>query len=349
MSKNTVLNNEEIAAFCDQMSMLLAAGIAPRESIDVLISDTENESGRKILSSINEQLMKGLRLHEAMKEAKVFPDYVVKMTAIGEESGNLDVVMRSLANYYDREENIAESIRSAVTYPLIMIFMMMLVIVVLLTKVLPIFEQVFEQLGSEMNGLSLSLMRLGNNISKGSVIIMILLVLLLIFAIWCRKTAAGKKFISGFLNKFPPTRSFYDQVAAGRFASAMALTLRSGMDTYSGLDMARNLVNNKKLEEKITHMKDYLMKDGLNFSEALVKAEIFSRLYSRMVAIGFRSGNIDNVMNKIADNYEVETDKKLHRLISIVEPTLVIILSLVVGLILLSVILPLMGIMSSIG
>ena len=141
---------------------------------------------------------------------------------------------------------------------------------------------------------------------------------------------------------------FYESVACERFASGMALTLGSGMDTYSSLDMVASLVSNEKMKQKILSCKESIHA-GANFAEALTGAGIFNHLYSQMVSVGFRSGNVDVVLKKIADRYEENTNRKLQSIIVVLEPRLVIILSVIVGLILLSVILPLMGIMTSIG
>ena len=128
----------------------------------------------------------------------------------------------------------------------------------------------------------------------------------------------------------------------------MAMTIASGIDTFTSLDMVSELVDQPAMREKITKCKDDL-RQGANLSEALVGTGIFSHVHSRMVTVGFKSGNIDVILKRIADSYEKETDKKLQNIISVLEPTLVIILSVIVGFILLSVILPLTGIMSSIG
>ena len=162
------------------------------------------------------------------------------------------------------------------------------------------------------------------------------------------RTGFGKRLTNRFLNWFPLTRGFYESVACERFAGGLALTLGSGMDTYASLDMVAQLVDNKKMQQKILICKNALQA-GSNLAEALSQSGIFNNLYSQMIAVGFRSGNVDSVLQKIADRYQERTDHKLQSIISVLEPTLVIILSLIVGLILLSVILPLMGIMTSIG
>lgn len=348
MKNQKLLTNSEIAVFCGQTAMILRAGITPTEGMGILLSDTTDAKGRQIIEQILGICRQGNTFQNALAATGVFPDYVLHMVALGEESGNLDNVMQALSDYYEREETVAESIQSAIRYPFIMIGMMLLVIFVLLTKVLPIFNQVFIQLGSEMTGISSSLLSLGRSLNRYSLILLFVLLGSILLYFLAFKTRKGRQLSIKILTKFPLTKGFYEKVAAGRFANGLAMTLSSGMDTYNSLDMVSALVENKTIQQKIAACKKYI-ESGDNLSEALTKAGIFSNLYSRMVAVGFRTGSIDLVMAKISENYDKETAKKLQSIISILEPTLVIILSLIVGLILLSVILPLMGIMSSIG
>lgn len=348
MKKQQLLSNSEIAAFCRQSAMIIHAGITPAEGMNILVQDTVSKEGKELLQQIGNACKRGEYFHQAMASTGLFPDYVIKLTTLGEESGNLDDVLLSLAQYYEREDAIADGVKTAVTYPLIMIGMMFLVIIVLVVKVLPIFRQVFVQLGTEMSPLATSLLNIGNTLSKYSVGITIVLLLMIGICLLLYKTTAGRRKITQLLTRFPLTKNFYAKIAAGRFASGMYMVISSGMDTYQGLDLISEIVENDNMKEKIAACKREMAHQS-NLPEALAKAEIFSNLYSRMVAIGFRSGSIDTVMKQIAANYEEETDKQINRVISVIEPTLVILLSLVVGIILLSVLLPLMGIMSSIG
>lgn len=348
MSVKRKLSNTEISSFCDQTALILSAGITPVEGMRILLSDTEDAQGRKIISEILEICERGEPFSKALAHTGVFPDYAVNMVTVGEESGKTDEVMRALSEYYAKEEMIADSLKSAVRYPLIMIAMMLIVILVLITKVLPIFNQVFIQLGSEITGFSRSLLLLGTHIRNYSIVLIAALAVLVLTALLAAKTARGKKLTRRLLANFPLTRSFFDNVAAGRFANGMALTLSSGLDTYQSLDMVSELVDHRSMVQKITNCKAYI-EGGDNFSDAVAKAGIFSNLHAKMIAVGFRTGNVDVVMNKISENYEKETSDRIYAIIAVLEPTLVIILSLIVGLILLSVILPLMGIMTSIG
>ena len=347
-SKPKKLSSYEVSSFCRQMSLLFQAGIAPADGIDFLMEDTTDASAKKIYESIAQVLHSGEKFHVALSMSEVFPDYVIQMVTIGEESGSIDTVMESLADYYDRGENIEASIKSAVSYPLIMVFMMLIVVLVLITKVLPIFEQVFAQLGTSMSGFSQSLLNLGNALNSYSVVMVVILAILAVCFIYFGMTAGGKARLRGLLRNFGPTKKLMQEIETERFASGMVLTLSSGMDTYEGLSLVKNLVNSSEIKEKIENCRNLLL-DGDSFPDALQKAGIFNSFYSQMIQVGFKSGSMDKAMKRVSERIEHDTQKRIYTLISVLEPTLVIILSIIVGMILLSVILPLMGIMSTIG
>ncbi|MCR4704936.1 MAG: type II secretion system F family protein [Lachnospiraceae bacterium] len=343
------LSNREIASFCSQMFYLLQAGITPMNGMEILLQDTErNTATHELIEQIFDTCMEGGSFATAIKSTGRFPEYVLSMIALGEESGHLSDIMRSLAEYYEREEEISKSIRDALRYPLIMVGMMILVVLVLIVKVLPIFNQVFSQLGTQMTGFAAQLLRVSDALSRYSVALIIGLAVVIVFMICLSRSKAVKTGFRCFLGLFPFYRRFSDSIASGRFASGMALTLSSGLDTYESLDLIHELVENKTMEKKIDKCKA-LLQEGNTFADSLKKSAIFSAFYTQMAVIGFKAGSLDAVMQKIAAHYEEDTDDKIRSIISTLEPTLVIVLSLFVGLILLSVILPLMGIMSAIG
>ncbi len=342
------LKSNEISTFCRQMSLLLRAGIAPADGIDLLAQDTKDASAKKLFDSISQVLRSGEKFHVSLEMTEAFPDYVVHMVTIGEESGNMDTVMESLADYYDREENIESNIKSAVSYPLIMVFMMLIVVLVLIMKVLPIFNQVFAQLGTNMSGFAQSLLNMGNALNNYSIVMVAILVIIGVLFIYFSSTSSGRANFKKLMRKWGPTRRLLTEIEIERFASGMVLTLSSGMDTYEGLALVKKLADSDEMKEKIESCRNLLL-DGDSFPEALEKTDIFTSFYSQMIAVGFQSGSMDQAMKQVSERIEKDTEKRIYSLISILEPTLVIILSVIVGMILLSVILPLMGIMTTIG
>ena len=343
-----ILSSGEIAAFCAQMAMVVKSGISISEGVGVMMADIKNPAGRAILETIHEQVEIGASLHTALVVSGKFPDYFLTMVEIGEATGKLDNVMDSLTDYYEREEAVSRMVRSAVTYPLVMIAMMVAVITVLIVQVMPIFNDVFQGLGAQMSGFSLVVMNFGQLLSRYSVVIVAALAGIAVLLWVLSVTKGGRGAIERFRSSFFLTRSLYVKIASGRFASAMALMLASGMDVDQSLEMVYKLVKTPAVRDKIRRCQNYIV-DGSSFSEAISKVGMFSGVYANMVSVAFKTGSIDTVMEKLAIRYEEEANTQINNIISVLEPSLVAVLSIIVGMILLSVMLPLMGIMASIG
>lgn len=342
------LNNTELSIFCDQIAMMLKAGISTYEGLTILYDDAETKIGKEIYASILKELEVGDTFHHALEQSGVFPKYVLDMVHLGEMSGKLESVLNSLSGYYEREENIAQGIRHAIAYPLVMTAMLLVVILVLITKVLPVFADVYQQLGSELTGISLTLLNLGTLFSRYTSVIVIVFVLLVVLGFILSRTSFGRSFFRKHLLQLLFTREFRHNMAASRFAGGMSLALNSGLDIDQGMDLTASLVDNPDMYEQIKECQK-LTATGEGFAHALAVSGIFTTLYSRMISIGFKSGSMDTVLEKIAVGYEERTNDSITRFISLLEPTLIIILSVIVGLILLSVLLPLLGIMTTLS
>lgn len=344
---DTPFSNAEISAFCGQMALILKSGISSIEGLSIMLEDAEHPEDKEFLQVVYDQLMETGSLHQAIAHTGLFPSYMLQMVAIGEQTGTMDNVMAHLSRHYAREHSISQSLRHSITYPLIMTGMMLVVIIVLLVKVMPIFNQVFIQLGTEMTGFSRALMDIGNIINRYSVALIILLAVIILFSIFCTHTETGRTLITMLKYKLPFLRSLQESAMSCRFASGMALTLSSGLDTQQSLRLAGALNEGPYFSKKMEICFEQL-EAGKDLYESIHAAGIFSGVYSRMASLGAKTGTMDRVMEQIAGRYQEEVDERINHLLAILEPTLVIILSLFVGIILLSVMLPLIGIMSSI-
>lgn len=339
------LTNLEIASFCSEMAMILKSGISSLEGVDLLREDAQTKAEKELLDEIYQSVMDTGRLYQALEETKVFPEYLIRMTQIGEETGTLDEVMESLAEHYDREEAIRRSVRSAISYPLLMIGMMLVIIIILMTKVMPVFDQVFRQFGQEMTGFSRGILLAGNALSRYSAVFAVLLAVIVCAGIYFTKTESGRKKLYHIGSGFAFSRELKDKLSACRFAGGMSLALKSGLTPEQGMEFSENLIEDDDFRKKVAECKAD-MENGTDIAEALVKAGIFTGVYARMTSIAGKAGMMDEMMGRIADECEEEVDEKLSSMIAVLEPTLVIILSVIVGTILLSVMLPLLGIMS---
>lgn len=327
-----MLSNLELSEFFHQMGIVLKSGISSLEGLTLLAEDAQNENERSLLINMIEEMELSGSLYQAVSSAGVFPAYALHMLKLGEETGTLDDVMPALSNHYTREANFSSMLKSALLYPSIMLGMMFLVILVLLTKVMPVFQQVFIQLGQDMDGFSAALLQIGETLSRNSVLSAILIVVLAMLLILGRRN-------------LPFYKNTQEKIAACRFLDGLSISLKSGLTSEESLALASGLVENEVYLSKIAECKT-LLDDGATLSDALHKTGILSGTYARMVHLADRTGTIDEVLGEIASEYEHTANARITRFISILEPTLVIILSLIVGIILFSVMLPLLGIMS---
>ena len=326
------LSNEELITFCGQMALILKSGISSLEGIYIMEDGDVQTEGREILKEIREELEMCGMLYPAMEKTGVFPEYALHMTEIGEQTGRLDETMEALAAYY----------------PVAMLGMLLVIVAVLFIKVMPVFEQVYMQLGQEMTGVARQLLNIGDWMRQSAIVLVVLAVVILIivfFVIFYKK--ARIEFISkiqtiGFMKKIAWKR------ARTRFAGGMAMALKSGLDMDESLSLSEKLTDYEPLKMKIQQCQEQ-MKEGETFPKALKEAHIFDGMQERLMIIGYETGAVDEVMEQAADLYQKQLQDQIQKMIAALEPTLVGILCVIVGIILLSVMLPLVGIMAGIG
>jgi len=346
--KKPPFSGRELSIFCSQLALMLRSGIQLHEGLETLREDgVDSARQAEVLDGLSKKLQTGMPLRQAFGEAGVFPEYMIGMIEVGERSGSLDVVMESLAEYYDRDDRLRQDIYAAVTYPLLLLGMIAAVIVVLVVRVLPIFQQVFADLGATMTGLPGFFLDVGMSASRwamGLVVVLVVIVgLLLLYA----KMGGGSSLLS-LAEKIPAIGSLSRKIAAGRFASALSLMLASGYDARPALDIISEIITNRDMRKRVDKLKADI-DGGETIGNAIRNAEIFQGLYGRMIAVGYKTGSIDGVTKEVAGHYEEDVSVSLGNLIAVLEPTLVICFTVVIGVILVSVMLPLMGLMGSMG
>ncbi len=342
--KIRLLSSSELAAFCLQTSIILKSGIPLHDGLSMLYDDMEDTGIKNMLKVVSKEVSAKKPLQDGLIKAGVFPDYMINMVQIGSLSGKLDDVMSSLAAFYEREDDMRQSIKSAVVYPMVLILMMFIVMMVLAVKVLPVFSQVFISLGTTMSPGAAAIMNLGLSAGKYSMILLIIGALLCGAALFLFRTERGRTALSAITSR----GKFSEKIAVSRFASSMSMMLSSGLDTERALRMSEALVSNNKIKSKINRCIQ-LIDENSSFIDALYATSLFPKMTTRMLSLGFRAGSLDSIMHKIAGDYEEEIEATLLKRVSLIEPVSVALLSIMIGVILISVMLPLMGVMSSIG
>jgi len=344
-SARKALSHEELLTFCAQLSMTVRAGIPPGEGIDLLCRDVERPGGRSILQAVRRNMGGGESLQSALLATGCFPKYMTDMVGMGEAAGNLGEVLGSLHRFYEEELEFRRVLKSIVLYPLVMAAMLLVVIGVLALKVMPIFDEVSLGLGLEMNAFSRGASRFGQALAGlGPAALAPVLLAGLPAALLLSPSGrrlAGRCHIRIF------TKGFAAEIAASRFASVLFMTLSSGLTAGESLDIAYELADNGMIRGRIDDCRGRLG-EGCGLSDALARSGLLSGLHAKIVAAGFQAGSPDKVMRQVSDELEKDVQNKINNFLSVLEPALVALLSLVTGALLLSVMLPLISITAAI-
>ncbi|MCL2248958.1 MAG: type II secretion system F family protein [Oscillospiraceae bacterium] len=343
------LNNTYLSMFCTELAMLLDAGLTVSDSIQVLQDDNNNSESREVTTNLYNSLILGNPLSAALGEAGVFPKYMIHMIEVGEKTGRLVQTLHALAEHYERQTRLSITIKNSVLYPAILLVLMIAVVLILIVQVLPIFNDIFARLGAQMDPLALSLMQFGGWLTNAAIGIAIVFAVIfaLLFIMWV--IPAIRRGISRFFADRWGNRAIFGRIASSRFIYALTLAMASGMDTADSIDIASRVSGGSRVVDEKHRKCAELLESGKTLSEALNAAGILSAQDAKMLSVGSVSGKADTAMAEIARRSDINVRDSIDRIVAGVEPTLVILSSVVVGIILLSVMLPLMGIMTSIG
>lgn len=342
--KNEALPAAELSIFCSQVAMFLEAGMPVYEGIRTMCENSGQSEYGPVYERLNAQVEEHGALYPALKADPCWPAYLTEMTGIGESAGKLEQVMRSLAVSYEREDRVKETARSAVAYPLTLAVMLAAVIAIMLWKVVPIFRRVLGSMGLGA-GSAQKLSQIGTVIGVVVLCLVgIVLVLVLLTAVLL-KTGHRDAVMKTLSSVFPPVRKLLENLNASRVASVLALLLSGGFSAEEALTLAKTVTDGEEAAEKTQKILDGL-RDGKGMAASVEAAGLFDPLYMRMFKTASAAGREAETMEKIAAGYEERVEDSMHRLISIIEPTLVAILSAVVGGVLLAVMLPMAGILT---
>lgn len=341
----TKLNNRELFQFCEQFSIMLRSGMSAIEGLAILNDDSQTERGKEILTFLYKDMEESGSLAHAMEQSGAFPASAAAYVRTGEETGCLDEVMKGLSAFYAKEIQITDQIQSAVAYPLVMLGMMTAVIVILLVKVLPVFRQVFRQLGLEMSWISGALLGIGETLSRYSTAFLVLLAAMIGFILFLVLHPKGQELIRKIVCRFPGMKEIPVNLDYSRLCQCISLGIRSGLSPELCVELAGAVVTQTEIREKLASIQKQLA-EGYGFTEAITESGLFKAMELRLISLGFQAGASDEVMEKLAEQYEEKSTDSVSHIVSILEPTIVIVLSILVGLVLLSVMMPLLGLLS---
>ena len=344
--KEKILSNEVVGSLCMALSHLIHGGIGTADALVLLYEDEQDPACKKMLSDMADLADRGESLAGVFRAAGCFPTYVCTLLTVGEQVGKTEQTLTALGNYYIERDQMNRQLRAALLYPAMLLGVLLAVMVILLVWVLPVFDDVYAQLGSRLTGFAGGLLTLGSVIGKALPYVCGVLIAAAVVAVvpsvrarivrWWRKNQ-GDKGVSRSLN-------------TARFVQALTMALSSGMIPQEAITMASALSEDcapafhKRCDACLTEMDN-----GATLAQALQSAGFLSPAHRRLLEAGSRSGRTDAVMEVISQELTEQSQERLYRVIGKVEPALVAVSCVLIGAVLLSVMLPLMHIMNAIG
>lgn len=344
MEKNT-MRNPLFADFPEQMAQVLAAGMTPEEGIRILRKDAERKEDQEAIDRMLAVLEDHGELSDAMKASNAFSDRMIRFVSMGEKTGHLESVLRRLQEDGEREYALRRSVKNAIFYPFLITSVMIVILALILIFVMPVFRSAYSGLGMEMTGLQRVLLNLGIFLGRYGLWIILLILAAILITTAFRLNKSAKNSDPGaavFWGSKADQRNLY----VCRMTSILSMAQTSGLPMEEGLSMAEESDPDSEFLPLLKKCKASL-ENGSSFSDAVRESGFYSRRDIQRITIAENTGSLDVTLNEIADDYQARVDEAAERRVSRVEPILIAVLSGAAALILLSVMLPLLSIMST--
>lgn len=335
------VSTKDVSIFTRQLSTLLGAGIPLVPSLSVLIAQTKNPLLKQTLAQIREQVNEGKSLTQGMLSfPRIFPPFYVNMVRAGESSGTINLVLERLADFSENHQALISKIRSALAYPIIMLFIGSAVIFLMMTFVVPKITGIFTDMHQTLPLITIVLIAVSNFLKSFWWLILILLAAAIAaFKYMTTATDAGRRLWDTAKLKIPVWGQVNRKIAIARFCRTLATLLQSGVPLLSSMDIVRNVVNNVLIGEAISKAgKD--VEEGKGLSGPLTQSGLFPPLVTEMVAVGEQTGTLEKMLNRVATAYETEAQSDIMVMTSLLEPLMILVMGLLVGFIVISILLP---------
>ncbi len=340
------ITNAELSSLTMELSMLLHAGVGAGDALSML---SQEENYKDLLAGMAQRADEGAPLSQCLREGGRIPAYVCGLVEVGEETGRTEEALAALSRYYERRARLDRQVRSALLYPAVMLVLMLLVIAVLLVRVLPIFDDVYASLGGRLTGVAGGLLVLGRGMDAAMPVLWVVLAVAVVFFAAFAGVESFRGKVMAFWRRGRGDRGVSRRMNNARLAQAMAMGMASGLPLERSMELAASLMDDVPPAQARCEDCRARLEGGETLSSAMGESGLLPAGACRLLEIGQRGGTADAAMEKIARDLSEDGEAALEDLVNRVEPALVLVCSILVGLILLSVMLPLMHIMSAIG
>ncbi|HTP03662.1 MAG TPA: type II secretion system F family protein [Nitrospirota bacterium] len=344
------VTDKDIVILTRQLATMIDAGLPLVQCLDILGSQTENQSLAKMITQVRSDVESGSTFSDALKKhPKAFDNLYVNMVAAGEAGGILDTILQRLASYMEKFAKIKKQIKSAMVYPSVILFVAVSVVALLMVVVVPMLGAMFAESGQLLPLPTRIVITISDFLkSWGGLILLVCIIAFFVGLVQWRKTEKGLRMTDAIALKMPVMGDLIRKVAVAKFTRTLGTLLTSGVPILEGLLIVARTAGNKVVEESIVATRQSVS-EGKTLAEPLSKFAVFPPMVNQMIAVGEATGALDNMLTKIADFYDDEVDGAVATLTSMLEPLLMIFLGTTVGFVIVAMYMPIFQMGSTMG
>lgn len=330
----------DLSVFCRQFVSMINAGVTITDALNMLSDQTENKKLAEAVRQVRNGIEKGENMADAMvKHDTVFPDIMVSMTAAGESSGKLDTAFSRMAEQFEKSAKLQAMIKKAMIYPIILFFVAIIVVAVFLVKVIPSYTDMFEQLGTELPAITRAVVAVSDFVVNNFILILLVVVALVIGIKIFSATENGKEFFGKLSIKIPVLGKLNVKSACSTFARTLSTLLYSGVPMIDALEIVSRVLSNSLYKKALIHAKEEVTK-GVPLSEPIETSGLFPPMVSHMTRIGEETGDVEEMLTRLADYYDEEVEYATQSLTAAMEPMIILVLAGIVGILIAAIMSP---------
>jgi type IV pilus assembly protein PilC len=340
---------EDLVLISRQLATMIRAGLPLVEVLNILSEQVEKLVLRNVLRQVERDVQAGNAFFEALaKHPRVFNQFFLSMVKAGEASGMLDTILDQVATYLEKSASIRRKVRAALMYPAIVSIMAVLIMIVIMWKVVPVFETIFNDLGEDLPLLTQIVVLISRFIrDKWYLGIAGIVAVVILFRQWY-KTDTGRHKIDAFFLRVPVFGPLLLKVAIAKFSRSLGTLMRAGVNILGALEIVAKTAGNVIIEDAVMKTK-LSIQSGESITKPLVDSGVFPPMVTRMIEVGERTGALENMLHKIAEYYEDQVDAAVAGLTSLIEPLLIVFLGVTVGTVVIAVFLPMIKMVESLS
>lgn len=317
----------DLSVFCRQFVSMIRAGVTILDALRMLTEATENKKLQQAIDQVRISAEKGETLASAIAEhPKVFPDLMVNMVAAGEASGSLDKSLERMAVQFERSNRTKSMVKKAMMYPIVVIIVAIIVVIVMLVKVIPSYVTMFDQMGTELPGITKAVQAASNFIINKWFILVPCIAVIAAGIMQFSRTDTGKHFFGKIALEFKPTKNLVVKTAAAQMSRTLSTLLGSGVPLVEAVEIVAGTMTNVYFREALEAAKDDII-IGQPLSIPLQRCGLFPPMAYHMIRIGEESGNTEEMMDKLADYYEEEVEMAVATVMAAMEPMIIVVLA----------------------